>query len=137
MEAQRVGREDQAVLQGHGVPGNLHAQEEGDVADHVAGPEDLEDDPPAAEIAGELDRAAADDVDARRCLSHPEHGRAGGVVVLAEQSGEFVDVVRLRRGQFGGAQPFGDPLGVSVGQVHRRGRPYQCPRHPSFSKPPI
>lgn len=119
METHRIDREDSTVLEGHGIEGLGHSQEEGDVARHVAGPEDLEDDLAPPEIAGKLDRAAADDVDPAGSLPSPEQRCARGMILLVDESGEFGDVPQPEGGHLDRVvdperaqiptQPLGDP----------------------------
>ena len=118
VKAEGVDREDEAVFQGDGVPGHRHPQEERDVAQDVPPAQDLDGDPATFERTGEFDRTAAHDVDAGRCLPHPEHGRPGWVVIFTEQGGERLDVVRPQRSQVTGAQPLRDPRRMSTGSFH-------------------
>ena len=104
MEADCVDREEEGVFQGHAFVGRGDPEEDPDVADGVAGPEDLEHDPAAVEIAGQFHCTAADNADVRGCFPHPEDGRPRRVMLLAEQPGELVDVIGPQGGQFGPAE---------------------------------
>ena len=76
------------ILQGDGIPGDPHPEEQRHVTEYVTGAVDLENDAPPLGVARKLDRTAADDVDPGRRVPDLENGRAGCVVLLFEQSGE-------------------------------------------------
>ncbi len=63
VQRHRIDGQNPAVLQGDGIERLLRPQEDGHVADDVTRPENLQYDRAAVEGAGQLDGAAADDVD--------------------------------------------------------------------------
>jgi hypothetical protein len=109
MKGQRVNREDDAVLESDSVEGLCHPEEKRDVPHHVAGPKNLKNHLPAPEVAGQLDGAAADDVDTGGRLARPEQDGPSRVVVLAELRSEPGHVLWFEGCQIGTAQAPGDP----------------------------
>ena len=84
MEAHRLDREDQGVLQRDPLVRRGHPEEHPDVAQGVARAEDLQDDPSAVEVAGQFNGAAADDANAGGGFPGPEDGGPRREVLLLE-----------------------------------------------------
>jgi hypothetical protein len=114
VEPDGVDGEQHGVLEGYTVVGRGQPEEDADVADDIAGAEDLHDDAPAVERSRELDRPLPDHSDPGRSVADAEHDRAGGKTLLVEERGQFRDVVGAERGQFLAAQVLGDPLSLSL-----------------------
>jgi len=131
VEGEGVDRQDSAVLEGDGIERLRRTEEQRNVAHHVTRPEDLHHDRPAVEGAGQLDGAAADDVDPAWRLARPEEEPAGVVLVLPQLGGQLRDLLRGERREVGPpdtAEMAGDPDGllprsfrhIPLNQAHRR-----------------